>query len=245
MEKLRMTVCTMLVALSWASGVAFAQNINLLPKYGTVVKDQCLLDADAQFLSEVDAHYKGDRKQAAHDVAVSAWKILRQGNAAVAMRRFNQAWLIDSQNGSALWGMAIITGKAGNLEQSLKLFAEAADLVGGNVDFAADHARHIGIAAAKSNDEKLFQDAFARFAQVYERAPQHALNLQNWAITHYYLGQYAQAWEKLTLAEAVARQNEIDPRFVAALQEKMARPQPVHESSRKNESPIGMTPQDQ
>jgi len=213
-----------LVALTLASSVAIAEDINLLPKYGSATKNEAQRTADAKFLSGVDDYYKGDRKKAASEVAARGWQYLRQGNAADAMRRFNQAWLIDNTSANALWGMAAVSGSKGDFDQSLKLFSEAERFVGSDVDFAVDYAKTIGLAGALSNSKTLLQDAFARFARLYERAPQHTLNLQNWAVTHFYVGNYAEAWKKLKLAEATPRKAEIDPRFVAALQEKMPRP---------------------
>jgi hypothetical protein len=48
--------------------------------------------------------------------------------------------------------------------------------------------------------------------------------LQNWAIVLYYTGNYTKAWEKIKMAEAAPRGNELDKRFIAELQSKMPRP---------------------
>ena len=49
-------------------------------------------------------------------------------------------------------------------------------------------------------------------------------NLQNWAMTLYYTGDYAQAWRKIKQAEATPRGAELDQQFIALLQTKMPRP---------------------
>ena len=140
------------------------------------------------------------------------------------MRRFNQAWLIDNSNGSALWGMAAIQGGSGKLDESLKLFDEAEALVGDDIDFTADYANALAMAGTQTKNDTLLNDDFARFARVYEKAPRHALNLQNWAIALYYVGNYAEAWKKGKLAEATPGRAELDPKFVYALQSKMPPP---------------------
>ncbi|MBI5784484.1 MAG: hypothetical protein HZA64_03415 [Rhodocyclales bacterium] len=224
MSALRQFYFAISIALTLAASSAAADDINLLPKYGSAAKNDAQKAADANFLATIDNFYKGDQKKAAGEVAARGWQFLRQGNTADAMRRFNQAWLIDSTNAHALWGMAAVSGSKGDLDQSLKLFSEAERFVGSDVDFAVDQAKTIGLAGAQSNDKALLHDAFARFARLYERAPQHTLNLQNWAVTYFYVGNYAEAWKKLKLAEATPRKAAIDPGFVAALQEKMPRP---------------------
>lgn len=212
------------LALSAVFSGAFAQDITLQPKYGAVPKTDAQLAADSRFLASVDERYKGDRKRAAGELALRGWESFRKGQPQDAMRRFNQAWLLDSMNGHALWGMAAIQAELGRLDDSVKLFAEAERLVAGDVDFAADHARTLGFAAAQASNEALLRDAFARFARVHDRAPQHTLNLQNWAITLFYVGRYEEAWKKVKLAEATSGRSELDQGFIAELQARMPRP---------------------
>ncbi|MBK9237172.1 MAG: hypothetical protein IPO19_14710 [Rhodoferax sp.] len=50
------------------------------------------------------------------------------------------------------------------------------------------------------------------------------MNLQNWAVTLFYVGNYPEARKKIQLAEVTPRHVELDPGFVAALQGKMRRP---------------------
>lgn len=214
----------LLLALESVFSFALAQDANLQPKYGLLPKNEAQKAADAKFLASIDTDYQANRKRAAEEVSARGWLFLRQGNVPDAMRRFNQAWLIDSSNGSALWGMASIQSGSGQLSESLKLFSEAESLLGGDIDLAADYAKTLGIAGAQTRNSTLLNDAFARFARVHQKAPEHTLNLQNWAITFFYMGNYAEAWKKLKQAEATPRRNEIDPNFVAALQRKMPRP---------------------
>ncbi len=224
MLTLRTLLVALSLALSLAASGAFAQDINLQPKYGGQAKNDAQQAADEKFIVSIDGQYKGDRKKAAEDLATRGWQLLRQGNAPDAMRRFNQAWLLDSSNGTALWGMAAFEAGSGKLNESLTLFAEADRIVGGDIDFSADYAKALGIAGAQTRNESMLKDAFTRFARVHEKAPQHTHNLQNWAITLFYVGNFAEAWKKVKLAEATPRRAELDPRFLAALQSMMPRP---------------------
>lgn len=215
---------TLLLAGGFVTPVAFAQDANLQPKYGNSPKNEMQQAADAAFLAGIDAFYKGDRKKAADATSSRGWQFLRQGNKPDAMRRFNQAWLIDPANGNALWGMAVIQADTEDAAAAMKLFSEAEKLIGDDLDFAVDHAKMLGVVGAQTQNDKLLQDAFTRFARLYERAPQHTLNLQNWAITLFYTGNYRDAWKQIQLAEGTPRHAEIDQGFVAALQSKMPRP---------------------
>ncbi len=177
--RMRRIILVLLFMVCSTFSVAFTQDINLLPKYGLFPKSEAQKKADAQFLATIDDHYKGNRKKAADDVSVRGWQLLRQGDISNAMRRFNQAWLIDSSNGTALWGMAVIQAGSGKLENALMLFSEAEALVGDDIDFSADYAKALGIAGVQTRNNALLDDAFTRFERIHERAPQHTLNLQN------------------------------------------------------------------
>lgn len=214
----------LLLALAVPCSTTIAQSSNLLPKYGGEAKNETRLASDRKFIEEVDKHYQGNRKQAATDIAARSWQFLRQNNGDDAMRRFNQAWLMDNKNGHALWGMATVSAIRGRIPDSLKLFAEAEQFVGDDIDFAVDHAKTLGIAGAQANDGPMLMDAFGRFAKLHERAPQHTMNLQNWAITLFYVGNHAEAWKKVKLAEATPRGAHVDKAFIAALEAKMRRP---------------------
>lgn len=153
------------------AGLASAQDQNLLPKYGSQPKSEALKAADAKFISATDEEYHGDRNKASADLASRGWQYLSQQDFEDAMRRFNQAWLLNNNNGTALWGMGAVEGGLGRLDESLKLFAEADKLIGDNLNFSVDYARVIGMAGATRHDNTLLKDAFDRFERIYQKAP--------------------------------------------------------------------------
>lgn len=220
----RTVICVVLV---WAGLTmsAWAQ-INLQPKYGGVEKNAAQKAADAEFLAGVNRYFNNDRTKAGQESAKRGWDFLQEGNLDDAMRRFNQAWLLNSSEGSALWGMAVVQMLKQQIEQGMRLFEEAAETQSGNIDFAVDHARAMGAAAAATNNQDLLEKAWTRFEQNYQKAPTHTLNLQNWAISYYYVGMYPEAWQKVQLAEKTPRAAVLDQRFIHDLAEKMPRPQP-------------------
>jgi hypothetical protein len=80
------------------------------------------------------------------------------------------------------------------------------------------------MAGTLTTNGTLLKDALVRFERVYKKAPRHKLNLQNWAVALYSVGNYADAWNKVKLAEAIRGGAELDPAFLNALQVKMPRP---------------------
>lgn len=204
---------------------AHADDRNLLPKYGNLPKTKWQKEADAVFIKGIDEDYHGDRKKASSDFALRGWQFLRQGDLDTAMKRFNQAWLLNNSNGEALWGMAAIEASAGKMDDSLKLFAEAESFMGDDLNFSIDHAKAVAMAGLERKDDALLKDAFARFDRIYKRAPESVLNLENWAIALFSLARYAEAWEKIKLAEATPDKEKLDRSFVAELEKRMPRPE--------------------
>ena len=225
MQRTRLVHALLTAALIlFCTNFACADDRNLLPKYGSLPKAKWEKAANAKFIAAMDEQYHGDRKKASADMAARGWQYLAQQDLADAMRRFNQAWLLDNHNGIALWGMAAIEASSGKLDESLKLFAEAEKFVADEINFSVDYAKAIGMAGAQHNNDALLKDAFGRFERIYHKAPQNTKNLQNWAITLFRIGKYSEAWEKVRLAEATPNKNDLDPGFLAALESRMPRP---------------------
>jgi len=212
-------------ALILCADLACADDRSLLPKYGGLPETAIEKEINKTFISGMDQDYHGDLKKASMDMAMRGWQYLAAGDLDDAMRRFNQAWLLNKKNGTALWGMAAIQASSGKYDDSLKLFAEAEEFVGSEINFSVDYAKAIGKAGVAQKDDALLKDAFDRFGRVYRKAPQNTLNLQNWAMTLFGIGKYSEAWAKVKLAEVTPNKDELDPRFLSALQSRMPRPE--------------------
>jgi len=108
----------------FSGGVASAQSVppnlsNLMPQYGGVKKTAQLLFYDQQFLTDCDSKFP-DRKEAAAYFQAKGWQFLQSGDPNTAMKRFNQAWLLDSTNAGAYWGFGAVTGQRQQHDESLK-----------------------------------------------------------------------------------------------------------------------------
>ncbi len=224
-KAIRFVQILLTAALILCANLACADDRNLLPKYGGLPETAIEKEINAKFISVMDEDYHGDRKKASMDMAMRGWQYLAAGDLDDAMRRFNQAWLLNKKNGTALWGMAAIQASSGKYDDSLKLFAEAEKFVGSEINFSVDYARTVGMAGVERKDDTLLKDAFDRFERIHQKAPQHTKNLQNWAMTLFGIGKYSEAWAKVKLAEATPNKDQLDPRFLAALQSRMPCPE--------------------
>lgn len=214
--------------LRWIAANRFdgANALSLIPKYGFDRQHFADQAAQERFLEQVDTeHDRGTPATNADRLAQAGWRDLRRNLVAPAMQFFNRAWLINPKEGNALWGIAAILGsQKETMAESLRLFNEAAPLLGNDIDFATDHARAIVYAGVAADNQSQVEAALPKFADIFARAPEHVLNLQNWAIALYHLEQYNEAWQKIALAEAAPRRAALDPVFIADLEAKMPRP---------------------
>ena len=225
MKRKQLVHVLLTAAVILGAALARADDRNLLPKYGSLPKTEWQKAADAKFIAAIDEQYHGDRNKASADLAARGWQYVAERNLAEAMRRFNQAWLLNNNNGTALWGMAAIQASWGKFDSALKLFAEAEKFVGSEINFSVDYAKALAMAGVSLNNGDMLKDAFVRFEGIYQKAPQNTQNLQNWAIALFSQERYSEAWAKVKLAEATPNKGELDPRFLAALQSRMPRPQ--------------------
>ena len=101
--------------------------INLKPMYGGVKKDKHYQKADKDFLEHCDKIFPS-RDTAAKAYVGIAWKYYNKKQYGAAMRRFNQAWLLDSLNADVYWGFGSIQGERGKFKESVDLLNRSIEL---------------------------------------------------------------------------------------------------------------------
>ena len=94
------------VLAAWA-GAAAALPVNEMPMYGGQPKPKAMRDADAAFI-EGSAQFGSRAHTSDMSVALGWSYFFERHDIAGAMRRFNQAWLLDPDNGDAFHGFAIL-----------------------------------------------------------------------------------------------------------------------------------------
>lgn len=99
---------TLMALLLLATGAAAKDYpVNELPLYGGITKSPAMVEADQKFVDAV--LQQGFTRAKGSDKAVqSGWESFRKGDLATAIKRFNQAWLLDPDNGDAFHGFAVV-----------------------------------------------------------------------------------------------------------------------------------------
>jgi len=84
-------------------------DVNLLPMYGEQARCEEQLNIDKKFIAECDTEFK-NRKEAAQYYVGKGWENFHQADYKTSMKRFNQAWLLDSLNADIYWGFGNLLG---------------------------------------------------------------------------------------------------------------------------------------
>lgn len=122
MRKLATKLFVVVVSLSYLYAQSpCPQGINLLPMYGKAKKCREQLALDKQFLDECDRKF-ASRQLASVASVKFGWKYFYDNQLDVAIKRFNQAWLLDSANAEVYWGFASVLGMKQQYRESIPLF---------------------------------------------------------------------------------------------------------------------------
>lgn len=111
-----------LLALSFG---ARAEDLSLMPMYGGKKKSKELEAADKKFVQEVTK--AAGSKAKAFDAAMErGWAAMFQKNdLETAVRRFNQAWTLDSSRFESYWGFGVLHGMKNETQASVTMLEKA------------------------------------------------------------------------------------------------------------------------
>lgn len=166
--------------------------------------------ADADFVRRAAAGFGHDRQAASLAWANEADRFFQQRNFDYAMRRYNQAWLLDPENFRAFWGFGRVALERDRFDEALEHFDKALSLCHDDRQRAA-MLSDTGAALtwkAKSlppengaERERLFARANEMFAASTQRDPTYANGWKRWAVSLFGQGDLAGAREKILRAQ--------------------------------------------
>ena len=216
-------------ACSAPGGGPAGKRIDEVPMYGGMDRSQFsdLRAGDEKFIADVTAHY-GSREKASVVWVEQGFVFYRQNNNAMAMRRFNQAWLLNPNNPEAYTGFASVIFDDGKYCDATSMI-EKAQSIGRVQDGFLPDAALIFVACAMqgasperrtallTSSDKLYVQALA--SPVVPKD----YTLTSWAKAMYARGDYSGAWAKVAEMRRTTGKD-MSTQFLTGLSAKMPEP---------------------
>lgn len=119
-------------------------NVRLLPKYGDIQKTNEQILTDKQFVEETlkIEKYKGNKRAASDDMIKLGFQYLYKGDLKTAMYRFNQAFLLDSENTDIYWGFGAVYVSLSQSEKAKEQYEQGLKLKPDNSHLLTDYATY-------------------------------------------------------------------------------------------------------
>lgn len=203
--------------------------IDEVPMYGGMDRSQApeLKAADEKFIADVSRHY-GSREKASRLWVEQGFKFYQQDDLGMAMRRFNQAWLLNPNNPDAYTGFASVLFDQGK-------FCEATSMVEKGLSvgrFQNGYFPDAGLVlvgcamqgAAPDRKISLINRSEEFFAQAMSSSNvSKDYTLTNWARAKYAQQDYRGAWAKVSELRRTTGKD-ASPEFLRALSAHMTEP---------------------
>lgn len=215
--------------LATTSGGPRGTGIDQQPMYGGIDRNTNpqLKAGDEQFIAGVTKEF-GSRENASDRFVEQGIRHYYQNNYSMAMKRFNQAWLLNPRNPEAFWGFAIVYHDEGKNCEAKDMIDRAVELKLNKPIALADAGRIYTLCAV--SDESLNQTTkeqfFTKSEELYKMAVAAAPNNDyihgSWATAYYWRGDYARSWEMVAKARRLGY--EFPSQFINLLRQKMPEP---------------------
>ena len=183
----------LVVFLSSLVAVADTEKVplNQLPMYGSGNKSRFEKEADAQLLKSIEQQGLS-KKEGAKNLARRGWYFFAQRDFKTAMARFNQAWLLDPENGDVYHGFAVISSeKQSPTKEVEKLFLLSVSKPQVDATAFVDYGRFL-------RTEKRFDEALTQLNKALELSASVRNARANISFVYYLKNDFAKAcdWAK-------------------------------------------------
>jgi len=204
--------------------------IDQVPMYGGMNRSTIpeLKASDEKLIAEA-THQYGTREKAASVIVVNGFVYYQKYDFANAMRRFNQAWLLDPMNAEVYAGFGSVLHDQEKYCEAMQMMEKSLSL---NPPIFKgiypDAARMVTLCAV--NDKtlspeakaKLLEHSEALYINAEKTEPNKTYVYDSWATAYYWRGQYAKAWSMVVKERATG--GKPSEKFLSLLSEKMPEP---------------------
>ncbi len=221
------------LGLMLLSGYAAASDegrIDSIPLYGQpeIPRPDFLKKADEDFIKQA-VEGLGSREAASKAWYAQAEQFVAKGDLDIAMRRYNQSWLLNPNNYQPYWGFGRVMLQRGKTNESIRYLEKSKQLADDPFqkvallsDLGSAYSAQAESATGQDR-ERLFLLANQNFSESTALDPTYGNSWRRWAMSLYEQGNYAGAWEKVKKAR-MQNARPLPPPFLRALEQKLPEP---------------------
>lgn len=168
--------------------------VNLRPEYGNITKSQDEVDVDNKFIETV---LKQDttRKNGSEHLVKLGFTYLYRGDLETAMKRFNQAWLLDPKNENAYWGYAAVYFSFNDINEASKQLDKGLLLNPRSSNILTDKATIYMVSYMNDHEINNLDKAIEVFNQSYKIDPSNQNTLFKLSASYFYKKDCSNAWK--------------------------------------------------
>jgi tetratricopeptide (TPR) repeat protein len=207
--------------------------INEIPMYGGIEFTSEQKEINDKFIQAVVKQY-GNRKAAAEDAVRWGWNYYNEKHdPKTAMKRFNQAWLLDPNNAGAFFGFGFLMAEKGKEDEAIAYYKKSMELDPNNAVVICNLGRIYENKAYRLRRQRKREEMIKcldEAMKLYEKASQVAATdddlgyiYYSWAVALELMDNYAGAWDKIKLV----RKHDghyIEPGFIKHMSRSMPEP---------------------
>jgi tetratricopeptide (TPR) repeat protein len=227
-------IASVILGLVWGCASPIANPgvtpIDQVPMYGGMDRqaDPRLKEGDRQFIEGTTKAY-GSRERASTAAVNNAFIYYNNGDLDKAMRRFNQAWLLNPENPEAYWGFALVLHDKGKNCQAKEMIDRALALHPPEAQgFYPDAGRIYALCAVsdpthpEENKAQMKEQSELLYRKGEKTEPDKAYLYGSWATAYYWQGKYEDAWKMVDKQRTAG--GKPSEQFLSMLRAKMAEP---------------------
>ncbi len=220
--------------------------VNEIPMYGSAPLTDQIKKLNEAFVKNIPKDVGG--REAATKAAIKlAWQYFYNGDSQTAMKRFNQAWLLNPNNAEVFYGFGFLLSIQRNIDEAIPMYEKALKIDPNHPMALANLARcYVEKAYALYLSKRLeYPDAEVKnilkeALALYEKAARSATSdselrltdldsdliyiYYQWATALELNGEYAKAWDKIKLSRKHGGDRLIKPGFIEELSSFMPEP---------------------
>lgn len=129
--------------------------INELPMYGGIKRTPAEIESDNKLIETVTKNQT--RQEASREAARLGWEYYHESDLKTAMKRFNQAWLLDPENPYAYWGFGLILAEKAQKKASVEMIDQAVQMLERTAELLPQNSRVFTDLALSYSEKGLYE----------------------------------------------------------------------------------------